>query len=48
MSVMPSLVIHRNGDMCLKVEEGRFVAAQIPACKYVEFGGIAHLPLVGN
>ncbi len=45
---VPSLVIHRSGDLCLKVEEGRFVAAQIPACKYVELGGIDHLPFVGE
>jgi pimeloyl-ACP methyl ester carboxylesterase/DNA-binding winged helix-turn-helix (wHTH) protein len=45
---VPSLVIHRSGDLCLKVEEGRFVAAQIPGCKYVELGGIDHLPFVGD
>lgn len=45
---VPSLVIHRQGDLCLKVEEGRFVASQIPACKYVELEGIDHLPFVGN
>ncbi len=45
---VPTLVIHRSGDMCLKVEEGRFVASRIPACKYVELGGIDHLPFVGN
>lgn len=45
---VPSLVIHRSGDMCLKVEEGRFVASQIPGCKYVELGGIDHLPFVGD
>jgi pimeloyl-ACP methyl ester carboxylesterase/DNA-binding winged helix-turn-helix (wHTH) protein len=45
---VPTLVIHRTGDMCLKVEEGRFVAAQIPGAKYVELGGIDHLPFVGN
>jgi pimeloyl-ACP methyl ester carboxylesterase/DNA-binding winged helix-turn-helix (wHTH) protein/class 3 adenylate cyclase len=45
---VPSLVIHRAGDMCLKVEEGRFVASRIPGCKYVELGGIDHLPFVGN
>jgi pimeloyl-ACP methyl ester carboxylesterase/DNA-binding winged helix-turn-helix (wHTH) protein len=44
---VPSLVIHRSGDLCLKVEEGRFVASQIPGCKYVELGGIDHLPFVG-
>lgn len=45
---VPTLVIHREGDKCLKVEEGRFVAEQIPACKYLEFGGVDHLPFVGN
>ena len=45
---VPSLVIHRSGDLCLKVEEGRFVASKIPACKYVELEGIDHLPFVGN
>lgn len=45
---VPTLVIHRSGDMCLKVEEGRFVASLIPACKYVELGGIDHLPFVGD
>ncbi|HQU84057.1 MAG TPA: alpha/beta fold hydrolase [Pyrinomonadaceae bacterium] len=45
---VPTLVIHRSGDMCLKVEEGRFVASLIPACKYVELGGVDHLPFVGD
>jgi pimeloyl-ACP methyl ester carboxylesterase len=44
---VPALVIHRSGDLCLKVEEGRFVASQIPASKYVELGGVDHLPFVG-
>ncbi len=45
---IPTLVIHRSGDLCLKVEEGRYVASQIPACKYLELGGIDHLPFVGD
>ena len=45
---VPTLVIHRSGDLCLKVEEGRFVAAQIPGSKYVELDGIDHLPFVGD
>jgi DNA-binding winged helix-turn-helix (wHTH) protein/pimeloyl-ACP methyl ester carboxylesterase len=45
---VPSLVIHRTGDMCLKVEEGRYVASLISGCKYVELPGIDHLPFVGN
>lgn len=45
---VPTLVLHRSGDLCLKVEEGRFVASLIPASKYVELDGIDHLPFVGN
>lgn len=45
---VPTLVIHRSGDMCLKVEEGRFVADQIPEARFVEFDGIDHLPFVGD
>lgn len=45
---VPTLVIHRSGDLCLKVEEGRYVASRIPACKYLELDGIDHLPFVGN
>lgn len=45
---VPTLVIHREGDLCLKVEEGRFVAEQISGAKYVELEGIDHLPFVGD
>jgi len=45
---VPTLVIHRNGDQCLKIDEGRFVASKIPGCKFVELDGIDHLPFVGN
>ncbi|HEX8288634.1 MAG TPA: alpha/beta fold hydrolase [Pyrinomonadaceae bacterium] len=45
---VPSLVIHRKGDLCLKVEEGRFVADLIPGSKYVELDGSDHLPFVGD
>jgi len=45
---VPSLVIHRTDDQCLKVEEGRFVAQQIPGAKFVELPGDDHLPFVGD
>jgi pimeloyl-ACP methyl ester carboxylesterase len=45
---VPSLVIHRSDDQCLKVEEGRFVAQRIPGAKFVEFPGNDHLPFVGD
>ncbi|HEU4386703.1 MAG TPA: alpha/beta fold hydrolase [Blastocatellia bacterium] len=45
---IPSLVIHRSGDQCLKVEEGRYVARQIPGARFVELPGADHLPFVGD
>src|ERR1051325_3882473 len=45
---VPSLVIHRSEDQCLKVEEGRFVAEHIPGAKFVELPGDDHLPFVGD
>lgn len=45
---VPVLVIHRAGDRCLKVEEGRYVASLIPGAKYVELPGDDHLPFVGD
>lgn len=45
---VPTLVLHRAEDQCLKVEEGRYVAERIPGAKYVELPGVDHLPFVGN
>ena len=45
---VPTLVLHRAGDKCLKVEEGRYVAELIPRAKYVELEGEDHLPFVGD
>jgi pimeloyl-ACP methyl ester carboxylesterase/class 3 adenylate cyclase len=45
---VPTLVMHRTGDMDAKVEEGRYVASRIPGAKYVEMPGRDHLPFVGD
>ncbi len=45
---VPTLVLHRTNDLCLKVEEGRYVAERIPGAKYVELPGEDHLPFVGD
>jgi pimeloyl-ACP methyl ester carboxylesterase/DNA-binding winged helix-turn-helix (wHTH) protein len=45
---VPTLVIHRTDDQCLKVEEGRYVARKIPGARYVELPGRDHLPFVGD
>jgi pimeloyl-ACP methyl ester carboxylesterase/DNA-binding winged helix-turn-helix (wHTH) protein len=45
---VPTLVIHRTEDQCLKVDEGRYVAERIPGARYVELPGQDHLPFVGD
>jgi pimeloyl-ACP methyl ester carboxylesterase len=45
---VPALVIHRTGDQCLKVEEGRYLAEHIPGATMVELPGNDHLPFVGD
>ncbi len=45
---MPTLVLHRTGDRCLRVEEGRYVASLIPGARFVELPGDDHLPFVGD
>lgn len=45
---VPTLVIHRKEDRCLKVEEGRYVAEWIPNARFVELPGEDHLPFVGD
>ncbi len=45
---VPSLVIHRSGDQCLLVDEGRYLAENIPGAVFVELPGKDHLPFVGE
>ena len=45
---VPTLVLHRTGDRCLRVEEGRYLAARIPGAEFVELPGEDHLPFVGD
>jgi pimeloyl-ACP methyl ester carboxylesterase len=45
---VPTLVAHRTGDQCLKVEEGRYLADRIPGARFVELAGDDHLPFVGD
>ena len=44
----PTLVLHRTGDLNVKVEEGRWIAKQIPGAKYVELPGDEHLVWAGD
>jgi pimeloyl-ACP methyl ester carboxylesterase/class 3 adenylate cyclase len=45
---VPTLVLHRTGDLDAKVEEGRYIASRIPGAKYVELPGADHIPWVGD
>jgi len=42
----PTLVLHRSGDRDSRPEEGRYIAARIPAARFVELSGDDHLPAV--
>jgi pimeloyl-ACP methyl ester carboxylesterase len=45
---VPALVLHRTGDRCLKVEEGRYLASRIPRATFVPLPGDDHLPFLGD
>jgi pimeloyl-ACP methyl ester carboxylesterase len=45
---IPTLVLHRAGDVFVDVSGGRYVAAHIPGAKYVELPGVDHPPFVGD
>ncbi len=45
---VPTLVLQRVGDRDVNVEEGRWIAAEIPGAKYVELPGDEHLIWAGD
>ena len=45
---VPTLVLHRRGDLDAHIEEGRYIARQIPGARFVELPGVDHLPWVGD
>ena len=45
---VPSLVIHRNGDVGQPVADGRYLGEHIPNARYIELPGVDHLPWVGD
>jgi class 3 adenylate cyclase/DNA-binding SARP family transcriptional activator len=44
----PTLVLHRSGDRMIGVENGRWLAANIPGAEYVELPGDDHLWWLGD
>lgn len=45
---VPTLMLHHTGDLDSNVEEGRWIAEQIPGARFVELPGQDHLPWVGD
>jgi DNA-binding winged helix-turn-helix (wHTH) protein/pimeloyl-ACP methyl ester carboxylesterase len=45
---VPTLILHRTGDRCLSLDEGRYVASRIPGARFCELPGDDHLPFVGD
>jgi class 3 adenylate cyclase len=45
---VPTLVLHRTRDRDVNVEEGRWIASQIPGARYVELDGDEHVPWLGD
>jgi len=45
---VPSLILHRTRDLDANVEEGRWIAHQVPDSRFVELAGEDHLPWVGD
>lgn len=45
---VPTLILHRAGDMLVSVEHGRYLAENIPGARLVELAGIDHIPWAGD
>jgi len=46
--IVPTLVMHRTGDMTWDVRHSRYLAQNIPGARYVELDGIDSFPFVGD
>ena len=45
---IPTLVLHRTGDIPVPVGHGRYLAEHIPGAKYLELPGDDHMPWAGD
>jgi class 3 adenylate cyclase len=45
---VPTLVLHRVGDLAIPVEKGRYLAEHIAGATRVELEGTDHLPVLGD
>jgi len=45
---VPTLVVHRKGDIAVPVEGARYIAERIPGARLVELDGCDHFPYAGD
>ncbi|MEP6943120.1 MAG: adenylate/guanylate cyclase domain-containing protein [Betaproteobacteria bacterium] len=45
---VPTLVLHRIGDLDVNIAEARWLASQIPGARFVELQGDDHMPWAGD
>ena len=45
---VPTLILHRTGDLIAPVEGARLMAEKIPNARYLEFEGDDHVPFTGD
>jgi class 3 adenylate cyclase/pimeloyl-ACP methyl ester carboxylesterase len=45
---VPTLVLHRKGDLVVQAGAGRYIAEHIPGARFVELPGDDHLPWAGD
>ena len=45
---VPTLIVHRTGDMYILVEHARYIARHIPGARLVELPGNDHVPWIGD
>lgn len=45
---VPTLVLHRTGDLDARIDEGRYIAERIPGASFVELAGEDHLIYAGD
>jgi pimeloyl-ACP methyl ester carboxylesterase/DNA-binding CsgD family transcriptional regulator len=45
---VPTLVLHRTGDLLCPIANGKYIADRIPGAQFVELDGDDHLPMVGD
>ena len=45
---VPTLVLHRTGELVINIAQARYLAEHIPGAKLVEFAGVDHSFLAGD